>query len=1126
MVFDEPCYLPYSDKIPMKKIFLYVFLGTCLLGCDPGTSLITKVPSTLYLQPKSFPINLNKGYSNNIINGKNIDPIIQQGKDTLITGHSFPIKSQKLDLKPVILSLTNKQIQKQPLYANVKQVNEPVIHRVRGQKQTLAKRQEMVTNSKGEVIPTGIPLSFTGQKQLMKFTSLSKATLPHYRDNALYDVQVFGAQQGFNSSIVYDICKSKRGGKWLATYEGISYYDGTSFAHFTSEEGLPNGNVRAILEDSKGNVWFCPKDSGLCKYDGDTLTVFDEAGGLMSNAVFNLTEDTYGNIWWCTFQGVTKYDGKNITHYHLGHTNYTKIYADAEGFIWAASNQEIVKFDGENLVSFDLKKMIFGARVATIFGDKEGNMWFGLHRGGILKYDGEKFLQYSKDQGLPGKSVYSLLQDKAGNIWMGTNKGLVKYRQGKFDVYTINEGLAGNFIIKILEDEQQNLWLGTYRAGFMKYTPASFRHHYLQKANQDEMIRSFYEDAQGVLWAITRNSGLLKIENDTITTISLDNPYINNIAYALTKDKQNNVWIGVKGGVIKYTPKQCVFYPVISQDNYVTALSNDAQNNVWIGAEQGVIKYDGQHFVKYYLPLNSRIRDILVDKKGVIWLGTRLGLCSLKGERAVLYTEKEGLSDVVVTSLLEDSKGRIWVGTYNGGVMTFDGKTFTYYTVKEGLLSNYVKSMVEDRQGNIWLGTEKGLSLMHLQEATPSKANHHYKIINYGQESGLKALDFEPRCVVLDKHNTLWWGTGKAVVSLDLNSFKIQQKAPQVHLRQLDINGTFIDFRLLPDSLKSAITFRKISAFENYPSYPILDHRHKHIKLYFSVPNAEKPQKIKYSYRIKGWGKSWSQASEQPLAEYQNLPYGIHTFQVRAIGEAQIWSKTLEYTFEVRPPFWKSKGFILLYVIGGIAFIIIYIKWRLSRLVKKQFLLERKVAERTLNLNEAIQQLNKLNIDLHNSKTEVIELKEKEQKILTSQIRQRENELLLIIKTINERLCKATMIKDNLFSAIEKGCNESIASAAKDFSKFLESTSNIDILMERIEEKYPGMLMKIKLAYPDLSANDIKHCLYIKLNLTLKEIAQLHNVSVSAVKAARNRLKKKMNIPEDVSLKYFIGSEF
>ncbi|OJJ17083.1 hypothetical protein BKI52_30685 [marine bacterium AO1-C] len=1083
----------------------------------------------MYASPKSFLVNLKKGYTHNVLSGDSILPLKWPDKGKMHTGRVIPITSQVLNLKPRKLSLTNKNIQKRPLYTNVKRIGKPIIHQIKGKTQPLLNRQKTIVNLEGNnTVPTMTPLSLTGKNQLMKFTPATIAKSPYYRDNALLNIQSFGEQQGLNSSVVYDIHPSKRGGMWLATYDGISYYDGTSFTDFTTNEGLPNGNVRVVLEDTKGNVWFCPRQSGLCKYNGDTLTTFTEADGLMNNIVFNIVEDTEENIWWSSPQGVTKYDGKHITHYRLGEANYTKLFVDSKGQIWTTSNKEIIKIDGESITSFNLTKMISGSRVATIFEDKAGGMWFGLHRGGVLKYDGKSFSQYDQSQGLPGKAVYAITQDSKGTFWLGTNKGLVKYNQDRKElrVYTVKDGLIGDFIIKIMEDSQKNLWLGTYKAGLMKFKPSSFDHQNLQGESYEDIVRAFQEDAQGVLWAITRNSGLLKVSNDTVHTISLDNPQVDHIAHSLATDKQHRLWIGVKGGVIQYTPKECLFYPIIPNDRYLTGLSSDRENNVWMETSQGIIKFDGKQFIEYRLPLFADVIKILVDSKGTTWIGTEKGLYKLMDDQAILYTEKEGLSGSVIIDLLEDSQGNIWIGTYKNGLMLFDKHTFTYYTTKEGLSSDFIKSIVEDKRGNIWLGTEKGLNLMQTQLNPHQNGKPSYKIINYGYADGLRSVSFESRCVVLDKKNKLWWGTGKQVINLDLNNFHVSQGVPQVHLRQLDINGTFVNFRLLPDSLKSAITFGTIPKFENYPSNLTLDHNHKHIKLHFSTSSNEGPQKTKYSYRIKGLKKPWSQPSEQPFAEYQHLPFGTHTFQVKAIGDAQIWSKTTEYTFKVKPPFWKSKGFLLLYVIGGITLVVIYIKWRLSHLVKKQQLLEKKVEERTFNLNEAIQQLNQLNLDLKQSKTEVIQLKEKEQEVLTSQIKQRENELLLIIKTINERLYKAAVIKDELFLAIDKKCDKRIKSAAKDLSKFIESVSDFDVLTERIEEKYPGMLMKIKISYPELSANDVKHCLYIKLNLTLKEVAQLHNVSVSAVKTARNRLKKRMGVPEGISLKQFIRSEF
>lgn len=1106
----------------MRKLFLYLLCGASILACKKNDSPSIQPPASLYTSPKSFPINLDKGYTYNVLNGDSISPIISSQKDTVVTGHNVLIKPRVLHLKPKVLSLTNQTSKTQLTHANVREVGKPVVHHIQGRQQSWANRQVSFTDAQ----KTNSPAHLFGKKQLMKFIPTTVAKPPHYRDNSRLNVQSFGSQQGLSSSLIYDIRSSKRGGMWLATYDGISYYDGTSFTDFTTNEGLPNGNVRAILEDKKGNVWFCPRQRGLCKYDGDTLTHFTKAAGLMSNHVFNIAEDAEGNVWWSSFRGLTKYDGQKATHYYLAEANYTKLYIGSNGSIWTASNKEIVKVDGENITSFDFTKMMAGSRVATIFEDQEGNMWFGLHRGGVLKYDGKSFLQYGKAQGLCGKSVYSIVQDYRGNIWLGTDKGLVKYSQNKFSTYTTKEGLSGDFIIKIMEDDQNNLWLGTYKSGLMKFNPNFFYQQYLQGEDNKDIVRSFHEDAQGVLWAITRNSGLLKITSDTVQTISLDNPDVGLIAYSLATDKQQNLWIGVKGGVIKYSAQECLFYPIISPDRYMTALSNDHDHNVWMETYQGIMKFNGKQFVEYPLSVPSSTTKIMVDTKGYIWVATGKGLYKITGNQAILYTPKEGLSSSVITSLLEDSHGNMWIGTYTGGLMFFNGKTFTYYTKKEGLSSNFIKSIVEDKQQNIWLGTEKGLSLMQPQFNPSQQGKQSYTIINYGHEDGLESINFEPRAAILDKTHKLWWGTGKKVVSLDLNTFQVSQKKPQVHLRQLDINGAFVNFRLLPDSLKSAITFSGTPAFENYPLNLTLDHNHRHIKLHFSALSNEVSKKIKYSYRIKDQGKLWSQPAEQPFVEYQNLPFGTHTFQVKAIGDAQVWSKVMEYTFVVKPPLWQSKGFILLYVVSCITMMVVYIRWNLARLVKKQQLLEQKVADRTLNLNEAIDQLNQLNLDLKSSKAEVIQLKEKEEKIFTDQIKQREDEMLLIMKTINERLYKANAIKDELFVAIKKRSDQCMLAAAKDLAKFLESISDLDILTERIEEKYPGMLMKIKIAYPELSANDVKHCLYIRLNLTLKEVAQLHNVSISAVKTARNRLRRKMAIPKDTPLKCFIQSKF
>ena len=77
------------------------------------------------------------------------------------------------------------------------------------------------------------------------------------------------------------------------------------------------------------------------------------------------------------------------------------------------------------------------------------------------------------------------------------------------------------------------------------------------------------------------------------------------------------------------------------------------------------------------------------------------------GETITHFTQKEGLSDNHIRSMLEDSHGNLWFGTH-GGVSMYDGKTFTDFTPNEGLSANRVRSIMEDSQGNLWFGTEQG----------------------------------------------------------------------------------------------------------------------------------------------------------------------------------------------------------------------------------------------------------------------------------------------------------------------------------------------------------------------------------------------------------------------------------
>ncbi|GAA3519258.1 hypothetical protein GCM10022393_36780 [Aquimarina addita] len=146
-------------------------------------------------------------------------------------------------------------------------------------------------------------------------------------------------------------------------------------------------------------------------------------------------------------------------------------------------------------------------------------------------------------------------------------------------------------------------------------------------------------------------------------------------------------------------------------------------------------------------------------------------------------------------------------------------------------------------------------------------------------------------------------------------------------------------------------------------------------------------------------------------------------------------------------------------------------------------------------------------------------LRENERKILDTHIKNREEEFLATMMFVNEGLSKLSTIKQQLSTAIKYQNKPEIEDAEKRLEHFIFSTSNLGILKDRIESKYPGITAKINTTYPDLSLTDIRHCLLINLNMSVKESAQLLNVSTTSVKIARERVKKKIDIPNHISLK-------
>ena len=314
------------------------------------------------------------------------------------------------------------------------------------------------------------------------------------------------------------------------------------------------------------------------------------------------------------------------------------------------------------------------------------------------------------------------------------------------------------------------------------------------------------------------------------------------------------------------------------------------------------------------------------------------GLTSYDGFRFIHYSPKEGLFSKTITSIINDKKGDLWLGTADAGVCRFNGNSFTYYTQKEGLSNNLVWSLFADPAGHIWAGTENGLNRL-------IPAENGIKIIKYGRQDGLKASDFNLHSVIMTGNNSIWWGTGKNVVMKDLDSLSLFQKINTPRLSQIEINEKLYDFRHFPDSLRHKIKYSSVAPFTGQPDQLSLSHDQNHLRFYFSAIDWAAPDKILYSFRLMGIDKEWSKPSLTPYAEYRNLSHGNYEFHLKAAGRTQTWSDSFIYRFTIRPAWWQRiwfRSFVILLLLTGLFLLarLIY----LYQLRKQRGLMEQQLA--------------------------------------------------------------------------------------------------------------------------------------------------------------------------------------
>ena len=280
----------------------------------------------------------------------------------------------------------------------------------------------------------------------------------------------------------------------------------SKISHYTVENGLADNDVRVIIQDHKGFMWFGTRNGGVSKFDGKGWQTISKKDGLIANGILSIIQTDPKIFWLGGGGGVQKMTGKTIIPYPIKE-----------------------------------KMGLTGRVVFSIHRDANKNLWFGTNAGAI-SFDGKSWKKFTMEEGLRGRVVHDIHTDKSGNTWFATRRGgLNKLRNNKWEVY-----LKGINCRNIFEDSENNLWIGTSQNGVIKYDGKNWTTY--QKGNT---LLPGTQGKDGTIWFATEGAGLVKFDGKNWTTYTTDDGLISNVVYAVIEDKKRNLWIGTDRGAMK-----------------------------------------------------------------------------------------------------------------------------------------------------------------------------------------------------------------------------------------------------------------------------------------------------------------------------------------------------------------------------------------------------------------------------------------------------------------------------------------------------------------------------------------------------------------------------------------------
>lgn len=754
-----------------------------------------------------------------------------------------------------------------------------------------------------------------------------------------------GRDSGLPHQFVTALAQDGDGFLWIGTQGGLARWDGYRLRVFQNNPSLPgtlpDNAVFELAVDSAGQLWATTNSGQVVRYDraterfvtlpltpeglgsrprlalegteavhvggasglhrhdlrtGEWRHVRPGEDGLPEGRVFGLALDGSGALLVATEGGLVRRLAGAATFQPVAGAEglaVRRLRPVSGGNVLFGTRDGVVGLVGNGDRSARVLARLGTPAITDLAEEQPGVYWVAAIESGLLRLDtrDDSIVRHRHDplrpQGLADDTTTTLLVDRSGLLWAGGQAGVGWHNPHNAAILTLHpgyrdQGLGGKDVMSVAPTAEGLVMLGYQRGLVELFDPVAGRVSPIPSGSGGSLpstgpVFAFALDGPREGWVGTARGLYRLLPGGTrVQPVEpLGDARIDSLLY-----DQGTLWVGTaakglyrfdKGGKAPVAYAMLPGKPDTLSDNSIAALLRDPAHGLWVGTENGLNLLD---------PATGRVRRFLSDP-----------------------TDPAGLPSAVVSTLMLDRKGRLWVGTLGGGigVLAPDLSGFRRVGTTQGLPSGNVGALLEDGRGRVWASTADGLALIDPESLAVRafRPADGVSLRTYWVNSAGKLPD-----------GTLLFGGAGGMTAVRPDRLSDWSYVPPVRVTEVRVNGR-------PVPVRDTLT---------------LQPQERALQVEFAALDFSAPNQNRYAVKLEGYDEDWQVTdADRRLAAYANLPPGGYRLLLRGTNRAGKWAEAPAVLAITVLPAWHQTLWFKALLGAGVVVAALFLAWLVGR---------------------------------------------------------------------------------------------------------------------------------------------------------------------------------------------------